>query len=304
MNEQEQGIALGKFLSTCGIASRRRAVELVKDGVVTVNDVPETNPARRIMPTDCVRYQGKIVRPPEKRHYILLHKPRGYICTSEDPHAKKKAIDLIRHPDSPRLFSAGRLDKDSEGMILFSDDGDFVNLLTHPSGGIRKVYEVSMEYELTERDIARMKEGIRDEGETLRALSVRYLNGNKYEIILGEGKNREIRRMLTAVRNRALRLKRIKVGSLKMGSLPCGEWRELLPEEVRALIAEAKDGRKTTNSRRTESPRKYTRSPEGKTPRSDGVPTGETTRKAFRNGPRRNGSGLRNRHRSDRQASK
>lgn len=229
-------MALGKFLSTCGVASRRHAVDLVKEGKVSVNGQQERNPARRITEADVVVYNGKKIVPSVKRHYIMLHKPRGYVCTAEDPHAKKKAIELIQHPDKPRLFSAGRLDKDSEGMLIFSDDGDFVNRLTHPSGGIRKIYEVSTDYELTPRDIARLTGGITDEGEQLRALSIRYLYGNKYEFILGEGKNREIRRMLSAVRNRALRLKRVAVGGLPLGSLPCGKWRELTEKEVDSIF--------------------------------------------------------------------
>ncbi|MBR2426764.1 MAG: rRNA pseudouridine synthase [Lentisphaeria bacterium] len=229
-------MALGKYLSTCGVASRRHAVDLVKAGNVTVNGEVELNPARRITENDVVFCNHKKVIPSAKRHYVMLHKPRGYVCTAEDPHAKKKALDLIRHPDHPRLFSAGRLDKDSEGMLIFSDDGDFVNRLTHPSGGIQKIYEVSTDYELLPHEIARLTTGIVDEGERLRALSIRYLYGNKYEFILGEGKNREIRRMLSAVRNRALRLKRVAVGGLSLGTLPCGKWRELTEEEVDSIF--------------------------------------------------------------------
>lgn len=229
-------MALGKFLSTCGVASRRHAVELVKEGKVTVNGQVELNPARRVTEQDTVLFQGKKVAQPAKRHYIMLHKPRGYVCTADDPHAKKKALDLIQHPDHPRLFSAGRLDKDSEGMLIFSDDGDLVNRMTHPSGGIQKIYEVSTDYELTPRDIEKLTKGIVDKGERLRALSIQYLYGNKYEFILGEGKNREIRRLLASVRNTALRLKRVAIGGLSLGVLPCGKWRELTKKEIESIF--------------------------------------------------------------------
>ena len=240
-SEPDNEMALGKFLSTCGVASRRHAVDLVKAGKIIVNDEVELNPARRITDLDTVLFQGKKVAQPTKRHYIMLHKPRGYVCTAEDPHAKKKALDLIQHPDRPRLFSAGRLDKDSEGMLIFSDDGDLVNRMTHPSGGIRKIYEVSTDYELTPRDIDKLTRGITDEGERLRALSIRYLYGNKYEFILGEGKNREIRRLLASVRNRALRLKRVAVGSLSLGALPSGKWRELTKKEIELIFMSPKE---------------------------------------------------------------
>ena len=244
-SEPDNEMALGKFLSTCGVASRRHAVDLVKAGKIIVNDEVELNPARRITDLDTVLFQGNKVEQPTTRHYIMLHKPRGYVCTAEDPHAKKKALDLIQHPDNPRLFSAGRLDKDSEGMLIFSDDGDLVNRMTHPSGGIRKIYEVSTEYELTPRDIDKLTRGITDKGERLRALSIRYLYGNKYEFILGEGKNREIRRLLASVRNQALRLKRVAVGGLSLGALPSGKWRELTKKEIELIFMVPKKQRRS-----------------------------------------------------------
>ena len=155
--------------------------------------------------------------------------------------ARKKALDLIRLPGSPRLFSAGRLDKDSEGMILFSDDGDFVFRLTHPRNEVRKIYEVSMAHPLFPSDIRRMLEGIESGGDILRALRIEHVSGRKYRFILGEGKNREIRRMAEAVGNEVVRLKRVAIGSLKMGSLPCGSWRELSSEE-KALALRDPDG--------------------------------------------------------------
>lgn len=224
-------ISLGKYLAFCGVASRRHAVALVREGKVTVGGSVECNPAARVEPGADVRCEGRKVLPPARRHYIMLHKPRGYVCTSDDVHAAKKALDLIRLPDGARLFSAGRLDKDSEGMILFSDDGDFVNALTHPRNGVRKTYEVSLEHGLSPRDRERMLAGIEDGGEILRALSVEHVRAFKYRLVLGEGKNREIRRMVSMLGNRAVRLKRVAVGALRLGSLPCGAWRELTEKE-------------------------------------------------------------------------
>ncbi len=229
--------SLSKYLATCGVASRRHSVDLIKSGAVSVNGASVLNPAERVTEQDAVTCKGKKVTLPAKRHYIMLHKPRGYVCTSEDIHAAKKAVELIRIPGNPRLYSAGRLDKDSEGLILFSDDGDFVNSLTHPRNGIRKTYEVSMAHPLSPRDIDRMLNGIRDRGETLRALRVERLTERKYRLILGEGKNREIRRMAEAVNNEAVRLKRVAVGQLLLGNLPSGTWRELTEQDIRLALA-------------------------------------------------------------------
>lgn len=234
MDDRQTQYSLSKYLALCGAASRRHAVDLIRAGQVSVDGRTEREPAARVTGQEKILCGGRPLALPKERHYIMLNKPRGYVCTSEDPHARKKALDLIRLPGDPRLFSAGRLDKDSEGMILFSDDGDFVFSLTHPRAGIRKIYEVSLDHPLSPEDIHLMLEGIRSGKDTLRALRIEHMNGRKYRFILGEGKNREIRRMAEAVGNEAVRLKRVAIGSLKMGGLPCGSWRTLSPEE-RAL---------------------------------------------------------------------
>ncbi len=237
MAEQEQdGVNLTKYLSTAGVASRRKSAELIKAGCVTLNGVITENSGARVVPGDTVICNGKKVQPPAKRHYIMLHKPRGYVCTSEDEHAAKKAIDLIRLTDGARLFSAGRLDKNSEGLILFSDDGDFVARLTHPRHQVQKTYEVSTDQPLTAEDIARMKKGIANAGDLLRALSVQTISPTKYQLVLGEGKNREIRRMMEALGRTTKRLKRVAVGSLRLGNLDMGEWRELTEAEKQAAL--------------------------------------------------------------------
>ena len=244
-NEQTQ-YSLSKYLALCGAASRRHAVDMIRSGRVSVDGAEERNPAARVTGREKILCGGRLLTLPKTHHYIMLNKPRGYVCTSEDPHARKKALDLIRLPGNPRLFSAGRLDKDSEGMILFSDDGNFVHTLTHPGNGVRKTYEVSMDHPLSPADIRRMTEGIRSDADFLRALRIEPLTDRKYRFILGEGKNREIRRMAEAVGNEAVRLKRVAVGSLKMGSLPCGAWKNLSQKE-RALAlrnTEAEDSSK------------------------------------------------------------
>ncbi len=229
---------LTKYLSTSGAASRRHAAELIKDGHVSVNDEVCTDPSVRIAPGDRVTLDGKTVEPPRGYVYVMLHKPRGYVCTAEDPHAPKKALDLIDLP-GVRLVSAGRLDKNSEGLILFSNDGAWIEQLTHPRHGTRKTYQVTTDKPLSPADIRRLTTtGVRNDGETLRALSIRAEAPGRYIFILGEGKNREIRRMLESLDNRTRRLKRIAVGALRLGGLPMGQWRTLSPAEARLALGE------------------------------------------------------------------
>lgn len=252
----EEAPNLTKFLSTAGVASRRHSADLIKEGHVTVNGEVQTNPGTRIGEKDVVEVDGKRVRMRAKRHYVMLHKPRGYVCTSEDEHAAKKAIDLIQLKDGARLFSAGRLDKNSEGLILFSDDGDFVAQLTHPRHGIEKTYEVSTDRPLSKEDIDRMLKGIANAGDLLKARAVRTISPTKYQLVLGEGKNREIRRMMDALGHSTNRLKRVAVGKLTLRGLDVGEWRELTKEECMLALQKSErqtrppqDGRRQTHGR-------------------------------------------------------
>ena len=228
---------LTKYLSTAGAASRRHAAELIKDGHVSVNGEVCIDPSVRIAPGDRVTLDGRAVRPVREYVYVMLHTPRGYVCTAEDPHAPKKALDLIDLP-GVRLVSAGRLDKNSEGLILFSNDGAWIEQLTHPRHGTRKTYQVTTDRPLSSADIRLLTTtGVQNDGETLRALSIRAEAPGRYIFILGEGKNREIRRMMESLDNRTRRLKRIAVGGLRLGGLPMGQWRKLSPFEAKLALS-------------------------------------------------------------------
>lgn len=229
---------LVKFLSAAGVASRRAAGDLVKAGRIAVNSRTIREPGFRILPADTVTLDGRPVEPAGRFHYIMLNKPRGYVCTNADPHAPRKAVDLIRLDPPVRLFSAGRLDKESEGMILFSNDGDYVARLTHPRYEIRKTYLVRVTREFTEPELTRIRTGITDGGEHLRVISIAPAGNCLYRIVLNEGKKREIRRLTAAVGSPTLELRRIRIGGLALGDLPQGAFRELTPEEV-ALTLEA-----------------------------------------------------------------
>jgi len=228
----ENALRLVKFLSMYGDLSRRKAGDEVKAGHVTVNDIAETNPGRAVAGDDRVKLNGRLLTVRERKIYVMLNKPRGYTCTNDDPHAEKKAVDLIRLDGNPRLFSAGRLDKDSEGLLIFTNDGDYVNRLTHPSFEILKTYEVKLARPLTPKELQTIATGIVDEGEMLQVKSVRPLGDCRYEFILNEGKKREIRRLAKAVNAPVVTLKRLQIGNLKLGHLPTGKFVELTPGEV------------------------------------------------------------------------
>ena len=230
--ENDNRERLVKFLSSAGAASRRAAGELVKSGRVTVNGRVVLEPGTRLAPGDQVTLDGTPVHPPESRLYIMLHKPRGYVCTNSDPHAEHKAVDLIRLDPPVRLFSAGRLDKESEGLILFSNDGAYVEELTHPRHEILKQYHVRLTRDLSAAELERIRTGIADDGDILRVRAIDRIGPACYRITLNEGKKREIRRITAAVGAPTLQLKRVRVGSLELGSLPPGQWRMLTPEEV------------------------------------------------------------------------
>ena len=227
-------ISLSKYLSTSGVTSRRKATELIKDGQVKVNGSTNTEPGIKLLETDTVEFDGKTVTF-GKRYYVILNKPRGYVCTSEDAHAKKKAIDLVIIPNA-RLFTAGRLDKDSEGLIIITNDGEYAAKLTHPRYQTQKIYRVSVDQTLSKETLEDFCTGIEDDGDILKAKSVTIEGGNIYIFTLTEGKNREIRRMIDSVNRKTVRLKRIATGKLSLDKLKTGEWRHLTDEEVNLTL--------------------------------------------------------------------
>lgn len=232
---------LAKYIARCGAAPRRKAADLVKAGSVKVNGRVITDPAFSVETSDKVELNGKALQPPAENVYIMLNKPRGYTTSHADKHAEHLAIELIDCPEAQRLIPAGRLDKDSEGLLIFSNDGNFIQQITHPRYNVIKRYKVNASKELDALCRQRMLTGIMDEGEHLKALQVTPCPGENfcYYIELNEGKKREIRRMLKACGAATLRLQRIAMGSVKLNSLAVGKWRKLTAEEVASLLAAA-----------------------------------------------------------------
>lgn len=231
---------LTKFIARCGAAARRKAAELVKSGAVKVNGRVIYDPAFSVeSASDEVTVNGKILQPPAENIYIMLNKPVGYTTSHFDRHAEHLAIELIDCPEAKRLLPAGRLDRDSEGLLIFSNDGDFIQKIAHPRYDIRKRYCVTASIKLTDQHLQRMLKGIVDANEELKALAIEPCSKEKntYIIELNEGKKREIRRMLKACGAETLRLQRISTGSLLLGDLPIGKWRFLTSDEVQSLLS-------------------------------------------------------------------
>ena len=229
---------LSKYLATAGIASRRACDKLIEDGKVEVNGEVVLTAFTRVNNGDSIKVNGTEVAGTNKKHYIVLNKPRGYVCTSKDIHAKKLAVDLIDLPT--RLYSVGRLDKDSEGMLIFTNDGDFAQKVGHPSYQVTKKYHVTINDHFRTRDKTMLEAGIKDQGEFLKPDRVDFVrttpNGNVVvEFVLTEGKNREIRRLCAKMNWQVRRLERIAIGKIRIDKLKSGSWRELSEKEVSIL---------------------------------------------------------------------
>lgn len=233
-NPEERTFNLSRFLSLSGVASRRKCADIVKSGLVQINGQTVTEPGCRVNAGDDVLYDGRPVRI-EQRIYIMLNKPAGYVCTNDDPHAEKRAFDLIKI-DGARLFSAGRLDKDSEGLLIITNDGDYAMQLTHPRYEIFKTYLVETDGAISAGELNRLRHGIIDDGEQLMPQKIEETGSCMYRFILNEGKKREIRRMVAAAGRKTVSLQRISIGSLKLGELESGQWRFLSEAEVKLSL--------------------------------------------------------------------
>ncbi|WBY64641.1 pseudouridine synthase [Thermocaproicibacter melissae] len=233
-------IRLQKLLSECGVASRRAAEKLIEAGRVQVNGQTAKVGDKADAEKDRVTLDGKPIRRRAEPICIMLHKPRGYITTMHDEKNRKCVAELVK--DLPmRVYPVGRLDRESEGLLLMTNDGEFANAMMHPSHHVPKTYRVTVKPGITEEQLNRMAEGIVIDGRKTAPAEVRVLEEEKdravLQIVLHEGRNREIRKMCEALNLETARLKRIAFGPIRLGMLPPGKWRELTGEEVAALRA-------------------------------------------------------------------
>ena len=230
---------LNKFLSNSGLASRRKCDQLIEEGKVFVNGKQVTELGSQINEKkDKVTVEGKIITLPSSFVYIKLNKPKGYACTAHDEKGRKTIYDLIDSEE--RLFSIGRLDYDTEGLILLTNDGDFANKVAHPKFNIDKEYRVTVEGEIKESEMAVMRKGVVVDGQRMPSAIVNFIsyeNGyTKLSVIIDEGQNRQIRRMFEAIGKTIKLLKRVRIGQVRLGGLRRGDYKDLTEVELNSLV--------------------------------------------------------------------
>lgn len=235
---KDNRIRLQKHLSECGVASRRKAEELIEMGKVKVNGHIATLGIKVDPKRDKVTVRGKTVVGGRQKVYIMLHKPRGFVTTLSDEKGRKCVSDLVKDAGE-RLFPVGRLDMNSEGLLIMTNDGDFANKLTHPSSHVNKTYRVTVAGEVDDEKLLNLREGIVLDGKkTLPCdcfIAEKKPDRTVLIFIIQEGRNRQIRRMCEEVKLEVMRLKRTEIAGVKLGMLPRGSWRPLNEKEMRHL---------------------------------------------------------------------
>ena len=247
-----QKIRLNKYIASCGIGSRRSADDLIKTGAVRVNDKVVDTPGFSITEKDVVKVKGKIIKP-EKKDYVIFHKPPGYITSTEDEKGRKTIYDIL--PSKLKgLRTAGRLDKDTSGLLILTNDGELIQKLTHPGKHVPKVYRVVAEGRFKEQDLIKFRDGIEIEKGKIAyadAVILDYANSQTtLEMTLFQGYNRQIRRMLDKIKHPVVSLKRISHACIDLTGLERGKYRYLSRKEVQDLNNYLRNIEKNTKKRR------------------------------------------------------
>lgn len=237
----QKKIRLQKIIAHAGVASRREAERLIQEGLVTVNGKRVTDLGTQVDPDDShIKVRGKLLRPPGQKIYLLLNKPAGYVSTLSDPQGRPTILDLL-HGIRERVFPVGRLDTGSEGLILLTNDGDLANAIMHPKHHVDKTYQVKVKGRPDQAKLEKLSQGIRlSDGPTAPAKirNVRHLPANtSLEITIHEGRKRQVRRMFDKIGCSVLRLKRTRIGPLRLGDLAPGAYVKLDSEKVSTLKA-------------------------------------------------------------------
>ena len=230
---------LNKFLSNSGVASRRKCDELIKEGKVFVNGKQVRELGTVVNEKkDKVTVEGKVISLPSSFVYIKLNKPKGYACSASDEKGRKTIYDLIDCDE--RLFSIGRLDYDTEGLIILTNDGDFANKVAHPKYNIEKEYRVTIEGNIKESELAVMRKGVVIDGERMPSAREEKLSQDdkytKLSVVIDEGQNRQVRRMFEAIGKSIRLLKRVRIGQVRLGGLSRGDYKDLTEEELNLLV--------------------------------------------------------------------
>jgi len=233
-------IRLQKFLANSGIASRRKCEELILAGKIEVNGKIVTELGTKVSSNDVVKYNGKIVKPEEEFVYILLNKPIGYVTTVKDQFKRDTVLDLVKV--NKRIVPVGRLDMYTSGALILTNDGEFVNKLTHPKNEVNKTYNVTVKGQITNEEVKQLENGVKIDDEYItKPAKVKILkideekNISRIQITIHEGKNRQVRKMCEAINKKVLALHRSKIGNIDVKDLKVGTWRYLREKEIENL---------------------------------------------------------------------
>ena len=229
---------LQKYIAECGVCSRRYAEGMIARGEVFVNGTVVTQMGTQVEEGDEVRVNGKVIALQTKKMYIIYHKPAGEVTTAKDPEGRATVLD--RFTDLPiRLYPVGRLDYDSEGLLLLTNDGDLADKMMHPSNEVNKGYLARVDGAVSNEEVRQLQAGVEIDGRRTARAKVRVVRQETFAtsvlVTIHEGRNRQVRKMFEAVGHRVLQLRRVTFGALQLGDLRRGEWRELQEEEIQAL---------------------------------------------------------------------
>jgi 23S rRNA pseudouridine2605 synthase len=229
---------LQKYMASCGVASRRACEELISAGRVTVDGTVITLMGMQVEPDQTVCVDGKRITPETEKHYILYHKPAGEMSTASDPEGRATVLDKFK--DYPvRLYPVGRLDYDSEGLLLLTNDGDLAERMLHPSKEVEKTYLARVKGNVTAEEVSQLVKGVMIDGHLTSRAKVRVIHADeRYTdllITIHEGRNRQVRKMTEAIGHEVMMLRRVRFGPLTLGELKRGQWRELTGKEIEDL---------------------------------------------------------------------
>ena len=228
-------IRLQKFMADCGVASRRKCEEIISQGKVKVNGVVVREMGTKVTDNDEVIVNGQLIKKVTKKYYIALNKPVGYITTVSDEFDRPTVMNLVEDEILTRLYPVGRLDFDTEGLLIMTNDGDLTFKLTHPKHVVFKTYVATLNEVPHPKDIERLKKGVVIDGKKTQQPKVNWLKDNVVEISISEGRNRQVRKMFEAIGYEVVNLQRIAIGNLILGNIPLGRWRHLSNHEINYL---------------------------------------------------------------------
>ena len=238
--DKSRGVRLQRVMADAGVAARRECEELVLAGAVTVNGkVVDRLPAWVDPAVDKIEVYGRPLRKAEKHIYIMLFKPRGTVCTNSDPEGRPRAIDLVSHPSKPRLYCVGRLDLDSSGLLILTNDGDLSQQLMHPSKSVEKEYLVTSNQAFENAHLDQFLEGVYTPEGKLKAKSIERLSPRRLSMVLDHGAKRQIRVMFDTLGYQVTKLLRVRIGNLWLGDLEPGRWAILNQVEIKMLLGES-----------------------------------------------------------------